>query len=190
MHAFYVIKNLPVQCGPSMMFWEIYTYIPTRHCQSKRYAHIINVHTYIFLIIWKNVFYCPIVSFLLAHRTTSWTVQGVNVITYNGASGSSGMNKNTGIFIASRTGTYQFVFQVIKVTFSSLTLQPNFVQQEQNNALSFYKSQNVLCWSKFFVPAQKFDCLFKNFCAGSKTNLTECKSSFCLAQNVCDYHNM
>ena len=29
-------------------------------------------------------------------------------------------------------------------------------------------------------------CLFKNFCAGTKINFTECKSSFCLAQNVCD----
>ena len=61
------------------------------------------------------------------------------------------------------------------------------------NALSFYRSQIVLCWTKYFVPAQKFDCiqcLFKNFCAGTKTNFTECKSSFCLAQNVCDCHNM
>ena len=60
-------------------------------------------------------------------------------------------------------------------------------------ALSFYRSQNVLCQSKFFEPAQKFDCiqcLFKNFCAGTKTNFTECKASFCLAQNFCDCHNM
>ena len=27
------------------------------------------------------------------------------------------------------------------------------------NALPFYRSQNVLCWSKLFVPAQKFDCI-------------------------------
>ena len=26
-------------------------------------------------------------------------------------------------------------------------------------ALSFYRSQNVLCWSNFFEPAQKFDCI-------------------------------
>ena len=60
-------------------------------------------------------------------------------------------------------------------------------------ALSFYRSQNVLCRSKIFEPAQKFECiqcLFKNFCAGTKTNFTECKSSFCLAQNVCDCQNM
>ena len=36
------------------------------------------------------------------------------------------------------------------------------------NALSFYRSQNVLCQSKFFESAQNFDCLFKNFCAGTK----------------------
>merc|ERR1712051_470882 len=69
---------------------------------------------------------------------------------------------------------------------------PGFFKH-QSNALSFYRSQNVLCRSKFFEPAQKFNCiwcLFKNFCAGTKTNFTECKSSFCLAQNVCDWHNM
>ena len=27
------------------------------------------------------------------------------------------------------------------------------------NALSFYRSQNVLCLSKYFKPAQKFDCI-------------------------------
>ena len=43
-----------------------------------------------------------------------------------------------------------------------------------SNALSFYRSQNVLCQSKYFEPGQKFDCiqcLFKNFCAGTKKNL-------------------
>ena len=61
-------------------------------------------------------------------------------------------------------------------------------------ALSFYRSQNVLCCRyKFFEPVQIFDCiynLFKTFCANTKTNFTECKSSFCLAQNICDCHNM
>ena len=59
--------------------------------------------------------------------------------------------------------------------------------------LVLYRSQNVLCRSKCFEPAQKFDfiqCLFKTFCAGTKNNFTECKSSFCLAQNVCDCHNI
>ena len=30
----------------------------------------------------------------------------------------------------------------------------------------------------------------KMFCAGTKNNITECKSYFCLTQNVCDCHNM
>ena len=30
----------------------------------------------------------------------------------------------------------------------------------------------------------------KKLCAGTKTNFTECKSPFCLAQNVSDCHNM
>ena len=66
-------------------------------------------------------------------------------------------------------------------------------RQKQTYALSFYRSQNVLCQSKFFESAQNFECiqcLFKNFCAGTKTNFTECKSSFVLVQNVCDLNNM
>ena len=61
-----------------------------------------------------------------------------------------------------------------------------FVPDQKMIASSFYRS-------KYFEPAQKFDCiycLFKNFCSGIKTNFTECKSSFCLAQNDCDCHNM
>ena len=30
----------------------------------------------------------------------------------------------------------------------------------------------------------------ENFCASTKNNFAECKSSFCLTQNVCDCHNM
>ena len=29
----------------------------------------------------------------------------------------------------------------------------------------------------------------KRFCGGATTNFTECRLSFCLAQNVCDRHN-
>ena len=47
---------------------------------------------------------------------------------------------------------------------------PNFLSQPKN--LTAFSAS-----SKTFVPAQK-------------TNFTECKSSFCLAQNVCDWHNM
>ena len=43
---------------------------------------------------------------------------------------------------------------------------------------------------KMFCGGPNILCLFKNFCAGTKTNFIECKSSFCLAQNVCDCHNM
>ena len=60
-------------------------------------------------------------------------------------------------------------------------------------ALSFYKSQNVLCLSKLFEQAQKFECikcLFKNYCASTETNFTERKSSFCQAQIFCDCHNI
>ena len=52
-------------------------------------------------------------------------------------------------------------------------------------ALSLYRSQNVLCRSKCFEPAQNFWLCT----AGTKTNFTECKLSFCLAQIVCDCHN-
>ena len=45
---------------------------------------------------------------------------------------------------------------------------PNFMSQPQN--LTAFSAS-----SKTFVPAQK-------------TNFTEYKSSFCLAQNVCDWH--
>ena len=68
-----------------------------------------------------------------------------------------------------------------------------FVRFLNSNALSLYKSQNVLCRSKFFEPAKKLDCIyciFKNFCTGTKNNFAECKSSFCLAKNICDCHNM
>ena len=64
--------------------------------------------------------------------------------------------------------------------------------EQLTNALSFYKSRNVLRRSNFFESAQKFDCIqciFKKFCAGTKNKFTECKSSFCLTQNVCDGHN-
>jgi hypothetical protein len=33
------------------------------------------------------------------------------------------------------------------------------IRSKYNNALSFYRSQNVLCRSKFFEPVQKFDCI-------------------------------
>ena len=38
------------------------------------------------------------------------------------------------------------------------------------------QTKNLTASSKIFVPAQK-------------NNFTECKSSYCLAQNICDCHN-
>ena len=38
------------------------------------------------------------------------------------------------------------------------TVSTLFPKIQQTNALSFYRSQNVLCQSKSFKPAQKFDC--------------------------------
>ena len=61
-----------------------------------------------------------------------------------------------------------------------------------SNALSFYMPQNVLCRSKFFEPAQKFD----SFSASSKTFVWHknqfywMQINFCLAQNFCDWHYM
>ena len=38
-------------------------------------------------------------------------------------------------------------------------IKPNYFKNQCSFALSFYRSQNVLCRSKFFEPAQKFDCI-------------------------------
>ena len=54
-------------------------------------------------------------------------------------------------------------------------------------ALSFYRSQNDLGLFKFFEPHQKLNCILcrsKKICAGTKTEFTEWKLSFGLAQNV------
>ena len=42
-------------------------------------------------------------------------------------------------------------------------------------ALSFYRSQNILCRSKFFVPAQKFDCIYALSFYRSQNVLGWCK---------------
>ena len=49
------------------------------------------------------------------------------------------------------------------------------------NALSFYRSQNVLSWSKFFVPDQKFIYILRQsqtFCARQKEDLHSVKLVF------------
>ena len=56
-----------------------------------------------------------------------------------------------------------------------------------SNALSFYRSQNVLWWSKFFEPAQKFIyilCQSQTFCARQKDDLHSVKLFFVPAQNI------
>ena len=57
-------------------------------------------------------------------------------------------------------------------------------------ALSFYRSQNVLCLSKQFGPHQKLNCILccsKLFCASTKNEFTELKSSFGQEQKVNRY---
>ena len=54
-------------------------------------------------------------------------------------------------------------------------------------ALSFYRSQNVLGWSKFFVPDQKFIYILwqsQTFCARQKDDLHSVKLVFVPAQKV------
>ena len=53
------------------------------------------------------------------------------------------------------------------------------------NALSFYRSQNVMCRSECFEPAQKFDCFLCHY----KNQFYWMQITFGLAQNVCDCHN-
>ena len=53
--------------------------------------------------------------------------------------------------------------------------------------MSFYRSQNVLCWSNFFVPDQKFIYILwqsQTFCARQKDDLHLLKLFFVLAQNT------
>ena len=42
---------------------------------------------------------------------------------------------------------------------SALTQVSVWLQEVVSYALAFYRSQNVLCQSKFYEPAQKFDCI-------------------------------
>ena len=54
-------------------------------------------------------------------------------------------------------------------------------------ALSFYRSRNVLGWSKFFVPDQKFICILwqsQAFCARKKRCFAFSKIGFCAGTKV------
>ena len=58
-------------------------------------------------------------------------------------------------------------------------------------ALSFYRSQNVLGWSKFFVPDQKFIYILwqsQTFCARQKDDLHSVKLFFVPAQKFLKRH--
>ena len=75
---------------------------------------------------------------------------------------------------------------------------PNFLSQPKkltafsaSYALSFYRSQNVLCLSKFFEPAQKFICILcqsQTFCARQKDDLHSVKLVFVPAQKFLKRH--
>ena len=61
----------------------------------------------------------------------------------------------------------------------------------QNNALSLYRSQNVLCWSKLFVPDQKSIYILwqsQTLCARQKDDLHSVKLVFVPAQKVLKRH--
>ena len=58
-------------------------------------------------------------------------------------------------------------------------------------ALSFYRSKNVLSWSKFFEPAQKIIyvlCQSQTFCARQKDDLHSAKLFFVPAQKFLKRH--
>ena len=66
--------------------------------------------------------------------------------------------------------------------------KPDMFLLHATNALSLYRSQNVLCRSKLFGPDQKLSCnqyCSKGFCAGTKTNAL----SFYRSQNVLCWSN-
>ena len=61
----------------------------------------------------------------------------------------------------------------------------------ESSALSFYRSQNILGWSKFFVPDQKVIYIFwqsQTFCARQKDDLHSVKLVFVPAQKCLKRH--
>ena len=64
-------------------------------------------------------------------------------------------------------------------------------EELRSYALSFYRSQNVLGWSKFFVPDQKFIYILwqsQTFCARQKDDLHSVKLVFVPAQKFLKRH--
>ena len=82
---------------------------------------------------------------------------------------------------------------VLTINKAGKTLQVIIMFTEKTIALSFYRSQNCLCQYKFFGSDQNLNCTWcrsKTFWASSKTEFIEWKTSFGLAKNVWDQHNM
>ena len=57
-----------------------------------------------------------------------------------------------------------------------------------------FTSRKMFCTGPYFLSQPKdltaFSASSKTFVLAQKNNFTECKSSVCLAQNICDCHNM
>ena len=71
------------------------------------------------------------------------------------------------------------------------TFEKNLAYIVHSNALSFYGSQNVLGWSKFFVQDQKFIYILwqlQTFCARQKEDLHSVKLFFVSAQKFLNRH--
>ena len=84
-------------------------------------------------------------------------------------------------------------FTIVQEAYKILSNVDRRIGYDRYLCLVLLQVPKGFCRSKFFEPAQKLDfisCLLKKFCAGTKDNFTACKSSFCLAQNVCDCHNV
>ena len=76
-------------------------------------------------------------------------------------------------------------------SFASQSKVPDEVAPKKTNALSFYRSQKVLCRSKFFVPDQKsiyILCQSQTFCARQKDDLHSVKLVFVPAQKFLKRH--
>ena len=55
--------------------------------------------------------------------------------------------------------TYEFLHNFGETLGFEMDSLPTMDSLQVTNALSFYRSQNVLCRSKLFEPAQKFNCI-------------------------------
>ena len=78
-----------------------------------------------------------------------------------------------------------------KTVFSCIVLLQDKSSQLWSNALSLYRSQNVLCQTKFFVSDQKFVyilCQSQTFCARQKDDMHSVRLVFVLAQKGLKRH--